>query len=913
MNIPQNPNGSATSANSQPVVIASDQVAVSVKQATGTNLHTVIDSSALPTGASTETTLATRLSESDFDTKTGSLTETAPATDTASSGLNGRLQRVAQRLTSLIALLPTALGTGGGLKVDGSGTALPISGTVTANAGTNLNTSALALDATLSTTNTEIGATNETAPASDTATSGLNGRLQRIAQRITSLITAIGSPFQAGGSIGNTSFAATQATGTNLHTVVDSGAITATLAAETTKVIGTVNQGTSPWVVSGTVMTATTDIAPATQNITVVDSASSTATGANNQTIIIGTPTAGSAASFTLSSIETIRVEVTGIWTGTIATETSIDGGTTWVNQGVHQGAYTTSSFTLGFVGGCNVAGATNFRVRATAAITGTAVVKITESINTQSVYIANAAPAGNVISVSNSSSATLTSGSVFTGISEDVSNFSEMRITVFSDVASATDGLSVQQSSNGTNWDITDVYTVSLSAAGAGKTYVVPRSAKFFRIVYTNGGTNQTTFRLQTILNRTATAPSSQRASDAYTNETDLVQNQAFSMLYNGTTWDRVRGDITNGLDVDVTRLPTLVAGTAIIGKVGIDQTTPGTTNGVQTLTGSTTAVTGNVTVVQGTGTNLHVVVDTAPSTAVTNAGTFAVQATVAAGATNIAKAEDIASADGDVGVPALAVRKATPANTSGTDGDYEFLQISAGRLWASATIDAALPAGANAIGKLAANSGVTIGAVEIAASQTLATVTTVGTVTTVSTVSALGASTTGPMKAEDAASATGDQGVAAMVRRKDTPVAAAQVNADEDYLTPITDNFGALWVAQLPKPNGGLTIATGTIAATKTDIGTANTAGQVYGWYFYNPNASVAYVQFFNAQASAVTLGTTAPVYSLGIPATSGANVFLPHGITHATAISIAVTTTRSGSSGPGSTVDFNIFFKQ
>lgn len=32
----------------------------------------------------------------------GALTETAPTTDTASSGLNGRLQRIAQRLTSLI-------------------------------------------------------------------------------------------------------------------------------------------------------------------------------------------------------------------------------------------------------------------------------------------------------------------------------------------------------------------------------------------------------------------------------------------------------------------------------------------------------------------------------------------------------------------------------------------------------------------------------------------------------------------------------------------------------------------------------------------------------------------------------------------------------------------------------------------
>ncbi len=46
------------------------------------------------------------------DVVLGPVTETAPATDTASSGLNGRLQRIAQRLTSLIALLPAALGQG---------------------------------------------------------------------------------------------------------------------------------------------------------------------------------------------------------------------------------------------------------------------------------------------------------------------------------------------------------------------------------------------------------------------------------------------------------------------------------------------------------------------------------------------------------------------------------------------------------------------------------------------------------------------------------------------------------------------------------------------------------------------------------------------------------------------------------
>jgi hypothetical protein len=41
----------------------------------------------------------------------GALTETAPANDTASSGQNGRLQRIAQRLTTLIALFPVGAGT----------------------------------------------------------------------------------------------------------------------------------------------------------------------------------------------------------------------------------------------------------------------------------------------------------------------------------------------------------------------------------------------------------------------------------------------------------------------------------------------------------------------------------------------------------------------------------------------------------------------------------------------------------------------------------------------------------------------------------------------------------------------------------------------------------------------------------
>ena len=105
------PNVIATEGGAQPshglVVMGHTGAGVSrhiLIDATG-RVVTSVTASVLPTGAST---LAEQQTQT---TAIGSITETAPATDTASSGLNGRLQRIAQRLTSLIALFPTSLGT----------------------------------------------------------------------------------------------------------------------------------------------------------------------------------------------------------------------------------------------------------------------------------------------------------------------------------------------------------------------------------------------------------------------------------------------------------------------------------------------------------------------------------------------------------------------------------------------------------------------------------------------------------------------------------------------------------------------------------------------------------------------------------------------------------------------------------
>lgn len=77
-------------------------------QATASNQTTA--NSSLSTIATNTGNGATSSNQSTLNTRVGDVTETSPATDTASSGLNGRLQRIAQRLTSIIALLPGSLG-----------------------------------------------------------------------------------------------------------------------------------------------------------------------------------------------------------------------------------------------------------------------------------------------------------------------------------------------------------------------------------------------------------------------------------------------------------------------------------------------------------------------------------------------------------------------------------------------------------------------------------------------------------------------------------------------------------------------------------------------------------------------------------------------------------------------------------
>lgn len=146
---------------------------------------------------------------------------------------------------------------------------------------------------------------------------------------------------------------------------------------------------------SGALNTTNTlnDIFPPTQNVTTQDIATSTVAGFQGQSFIIGIPTTNSAATFTISGIQTAAIQITGIWTGTLRLEASVDGGTTYSSKfsrlpgTVYAGA---SAITANCLLLAAVSNYNRLRVRASTAWTGTAVITVSESINEHVVDVLN-------------------------------------------------------------------------------------------------------------------------------------------------------------------------------------------------------------------------------------------------------------------------------------------------------------------------------------------------------------------------------------------------------------------------------------------------------------------------------------------------------------------------------------------
>lgn len=112
------------------------------------------------------------------------------------------------------------------------------------------------------------------------------------------------------------------------------------------------------------------------------------------------------------------------------------------------------------------------------------------------SVFQGNSTTQTTFVSTNNSSTTNLTSGSTFTGTADTLLGYGAIQVEF---ITSQQATIQVQQSNDGTNWDVIDSYVV-LASTGDSRTFVATGTS--VRILVTNnGGSTTTSLRLQTRL----------------------------------------------------------------------------------------------------------------------------------------------------------------------------------------------------------------------------------------------------------------------------------------------------------------------------------------------------------------------------------------------------------------------------
>ena len=119
-----------------------------------------------------------------------------------------------------------------------------------------------------------------------------------------------------------------------------------------------------------------------------------------------------------------------------------------------------------------------------------------------------------------NSTTNLLLSGGSWTGAVTDISGYAGgVNIHVTSDVDSATKGLVVQYMENGGGWHDGEAYTFT---ANTEKYYSIPSWMTSYRLKYTNGGTNQSVFHIDSFTKKLTGKPSSHNVNDEIADEDD-------------------------------------------------------------------------------------------------------------------------------------------------------------------------------------------------------------------------------------------------------------------------------------------------------------------------------------------------------------------------------------------------------
>lgn len=226
----------------------------------------------------------------------------------------------------------------------------------------------------------------------------------------------------------------------------------------------------------------------------------------------------------------------------------------------------------------------------------------------------------------------------------------------------------------------------------------------------------------------------------------------------------------------------------------------------------------------------------------------------------TSLIRAEDSAHTSGQPGIMALGVLNTGLNQLAGTDGDYSPIGLGArGNIFSALWYDAQIGA-------------------------------------------------SGPTRLEDDSIGEGTPLVMVGARRVDTLTSNPGATGDAGHVNQTAT--GALWATLTPSTTGGWSPYKAS-ALTNSAVTVKASAGNLGGYHCLNAAAAITYIQIFDT-SGAVTLGTTTPVLSFGLPASGAGNLEFSNGVNFANAIKVAATTTAGGSTAPATAMDCNFLYK-
>ena len=163
--------------------------------------------------------------------------------------------------------------------------------------------------------------------------------------------------------------------------------------------------------------------------------------------------------------------------------------------------------------------------------------------------------------------------------------------------------------------------------------------------------------------------------------------------------------------------------------------------------------------------------------------------------------------------------------------------------------------------------------------------------------------ASVTGPFNV----TITNTAAAPVFISSNDIEAQLVTLNATASAAIPTGTNTIGGVVERLTTTGGWTTALLNGLTSTVTAV--KNSAGQLGKVYCYNSAGAVAYLQVFNLTPGQVTLGTTTPANSYGIPAVNASGWTQFVGDQFSSAISVAATTTVKGLTG--SSMDCNVSY--